>query len=112
MKAVLTTKGDFRTFRCSWHYWRHPSYLIPFIPADGLYFEELLGLFHYKVSEVPASTQTAENEKVGQDVEESCQVDMPLLVTLLFIHYSLLSMQKGEVNSTRPGPKAVVSIFL
>lgn len=41
------------------------SYLIPFIPANILHFGELLGSLHHKVNEVPTSTQTADDEKVG-----------------------------------------------
>lgn len=73
---------------------RCPFYLISFIPADILHFGEFLGSLHHKVNEVPTSTQTADDEKVGQDPEKSCQMDIFFFVTLLFIHYWFLNVWK------------------
>ena len=75
-----------------------PSYLISFIPADILHFGKFLGSLHHKVNEVPTSTQAADDEKVGQDTEKSCQMDIFFFVTLLFIHYWLLDVWKWNVN--------------
>lgn len=82
---------------------RCPFYLISFIPADILHFGEFLGSLHHKVNEVSTSTQTADDEKVGQDPEKSCQMDIFFFVTLLFIHYWFLDVWKWDVNNYRPG---------
>lgn len=99
---------------------RSPPYLIPFIPANILHLGELLGSLHHKVNEVPTSTQTADDEKVGQDTEKSCQMDIFFFVTLLFIHYWFLDVWKRDVNNDGPEtsrnhchrvPEPVFSIF-
>lgn len=65
-------------------------YLVFLIPAQVIPASKLLWTFDDKVDEVSAASQDAGNEEVGQYTQESPEVDVLVLLVLLFIHDGLL----------------------
>lgn len=65
-------------------------YLVFLIPAQVIPASKLLRAFDHKVDEVSTASQDAGNEEVGQYTQESPQVDVLILLVLLFIHDGFL----------------------
>lgn len=65
-------------------------YLIFFIPAEIIPCGKLLRPFHHKVDEVSTATEAAGDHEVCQDSQEPPQMNILILLVLLFIHDGLL----------------------
>lgn len=65
-------------------------YLVFLIPAQVVPASKLLWAFDHEVDEVSAASQDAGNEEVSQYTQESREVDVLILLVLLFIHDGLL----------------------
>lgn len=69
------------------------SYLVSFVPPSILHFGKRLGAFHHEINEVATPAQAAYDEDVGQNPQESPQVDVLVLVTFLLIHDRFLKKE-------------------
>lgn len=71
-------------------------YLVLLIPAEVVPVGELLRPLHYKVDEVSAAAEAADDHDVSQDSEEPPQVNVLILLVLLLVDDGLLFLSKQE----------------
>ena len=72
--------------------------LILFKPSELALFHisELLRAFHHEVDEVSTASKTAKDQKVCKNPEEATEVDVLILLVLLFINNGFL--QQDEMS--------------